>query len=319
MHRSVQALKRSLLPLAGLLALSLPAGAVAAPTAAELRVEAENKAIAPGNTYLTDTETITTDTRQPACGGTGQEKTVQGPTALGIVESASEVHEALRPFAVSDKFEFGLLVCGIGEFLASDDAFWLYKVDHVAPEVGGDQFAIRRGQQVLWYFQDTARNINTGDELELVAPARATPGDEFQVTVNSYNATGTRSPAADAVVVGPGFQVTTDGDGRATIPAEEGRLRLRAVRGADIPSAPVHVCVGANCPATLGERIFGTAGADRIRGTAGPDVVRSLRGADRVNVRGGGRDRVGCGAGGDVVIADRRDRVARDCERVRRR
>src|ERR671915_391031 len=47
-------------------------------------------------------------------------------------------------------------VCGVGDFESSDSAFWLYKVDHVAPEVGGDQFPIDRSHdEVLWYFQNT--------------------------------------------------------------------------------------------------------------------------------------------------------------------
>jgi hypothetical protein len=37
-----------------------------------------------------------------------------------------------------------------------------------------------------------------------------------------------------------------------------------------------------------------------------------------VLVRGGKRDTVRCGTGRDTVIASRNDRVAHDCERVRR-
>jgi Tol biopolymer transport system component len=53
-------------------------------------------------------------------------------------------------------------------------------------------------------------------------------------------------------------------------------------------------------------------------GTNRPDVVRGSPLNDVVRVNGGGRDRVSCGRGSDVVYADRRDRVARDCERVMR-
>jgi RTX calcium-binding nonapeptide repeat (4 copies) len=89
----------------------------------------------------------------------------------------------------------------------------------------------------------------------------------------------------------------------------------------------------------------GTARRDVLRGTPGPDVLRGLGGADvlyglggnDVLVGGRGRDRllggpgsdvvqardrardtIACGAGRDVVYADRADRVARDCERIRR-
>jgi Tol biopolymer transport system component len=53
-------------------------------------------------------------------------------------------------------------------------------------------------------------------------------------------------------------------------------------------------------------------------GTRRADTVRSSRLNDVIRVNGGGPDRVTCGRGVDVVYADRRDRVARDCESVRR-
>ena len=64
--------------------------------------------------------------------------------------------------------------------------------------------------------------------------------------------------------------------------------------------------------------IAGTPGRDTMRGTPWADVLFAGRGNDVVLVRGGGRDVVRCGLGRDRVVADRRDRVARDCERVER-
>ena len=73
--------------------------------------------------------------------------------------------------------------------------------------------------------------------------------------------------------------------------------------------------------------VVGGPGADVSRGLKGPDILidRSRRrdvllgGAarDRINARGGGRDVINCGAGRDVAIVGRNDRV-RGCERVRR-
>lgn len=62
----------------------------------------------------------------------------------------------------------------------------------------------------------------------------------------------------------------------------------------------------------------GTGGDDLIAGSALDDTVLAGSGADSVDVRGGGLDTVDCGSGRDTVVADRRDRIARDCERVRR-
>lgn len=66
------------------------------------------------------------------------------------------------------------------------------------------------------------------------------------------------------------------------------------------------------------DKLRGGAGKDRIVGGGGKDRVSGGGGKDKIKVRGGGRDVVACGGGKDLVQADRRDRVNRDCERVRR-
>src|SRR5919109_596584 len=88
-------------------------------------------------------------------------RTVQGPTALGILRYAETRVRALRPVSVSDQFSFGLFVCGIGSFRGNATKFWLYKVNHVTPSVGADHFHLKKGDQVLWYFQDTVTGQNT--------------------------------------------------------------------------------------------------------------------------------------------------------------
>ena len=89
----------------------------------------------------------------------------------------------------------------------------------------------------------------------------------------------------------------------------------------------------------------GTARRDVLRGTPGRDVLRGLGGADRLYGLGGNdvlfagrgrdwlfagsgsdvvhasdgvRDTIACGAGRDLVYADRADQIARDCELIRR-
>lgn len=65
-------------------------------------------------------------------------------------------------------------------------------------------------------------------------------------------------------------------------------------------------------------RITGTKRADLLFGGARADIVSARGGNDRVKVDGGRIDRVSCGRGFDLVNADLRDRVARDCEVVAR-
>ena len=71
---------------------------------------------------------------------------------------------------------------------------------------------------------------------------------------------------------------------------------------------------------TKGELLPGTKNADLIIPGRGKDVVDALDGDDRIVAQyDGAVDTVSCGAGRDVVNADRADRVARDCEVVGRR
>lgn len=70
---------------------------------------------------------------------------------------------------------------------------------------------------------------------------------------------------------------------------------------------------------TSADILTGGAGDDRIVGNAGKDLLRGNSGKDRIIANDGARDTIQCGAGKDMVIADRIDRVSSDCEAVRRR
>jgi Ca2+-binding RTX toxin-like protein len=65
--------------------------------------------------------------------------------------------------------------------------------------------------------------------------------------------------------------------------------------------------------------LFGDGGADRIVGGAGSDRISGGAGNDVIRAKDGTRDVIRCGAGRDTVVADRSDKVRKDCERVRRR
>jgi hypothetical protein len=65
--------------------------------------------------------------------------------------------------------------------------------------------------------------------------------------------------------------------------------------------------------------VLGADGNDHIlTDDRGHDRVFGGNGNDLIESAGGSRDVISCGAGRDTVIADRLDRVAADCERVRR-
>ena len=67
------------------------------------------------------------------------------------------------------------------------------------------------------------------------------------------------------------------------------------------------------------DSVDGGGGNDTIIGGLGRDLLLGGAGYDTIQARDGERDRVRCGPNFDVVLADKRDDVARDCERVDRR
>lgn len=93
----------------------------------------------------------------------------------------------------------------------------------------------------------------------------------------------------DQVWAGTGDDHANGGDGEDTLLGGAGDDGLAGGRGDD--------------------RLFDDSGRDRLNGGPGNDLFSTVDG----NV-----DQIRCGAGRDTVMADRVDRVARDCERVRR-
>jgi hypothetical protein len=299
------------------LAAAGPAGATSIPV--DLRVEGAAGRALTAARYFTDTTRIKTANQPPNCNGSGATKRLAGSTALGTLVDGALVNRRLDPLLVSDEFSFGLIVCGAGgDNAGGTSSFWLYKVNHVSPEIGGDAFKVDSGDEVLWYFVDGTRN--SGDELGLTAPIRAVTGTEFPVVVSAYDFAGKVRPVAGALVTGGATDVRTDADGIAHVRTDrEGTKTLRATLDPNIPSAPTKVCVDddlSRCPAGRSGRIWGSRRGEHILGSAGRDSVLAGRGGDLVLVRRGNVDKVRCGKGRDTVLAGRRDRIARDCERV---
>jgi hypothetical protein len=243
-------------------------------------------------------------------GGSGARVKLPGPTALGAVQDASATARAVRPLSVTDAFDFGLGVCGIGGFQAQGSASWYLKHNHAGAQVGGDQLAVKKGDEVLWYL---APSFPYPPELGLDAPARVEPGERFEVRVLAYADDGTPTPAAGASVGGS----TTDADGRATLQLDSAE-RLQARRGADIRSNEAVVCVTPVSECGPQQTIAGTGKPDKVKGTKLADKIKAKARNDKVKARGGGPDRVNCGTGKrDVAIVDKRD-ATKACEKVRR-
>ncbi|MBA3330446.1 MAG: hypothetical protein H0T39_06155, partial [Actinobacteria bacterium] len=104
------------------------------------------------------------------------------------------------------------------------------------------------------------------------------------------------------------------------------RTTRRGTAAADVlrGGAGVDVLLGLGGNDTLhggagNDRLLGGDGADSITGGTGQDTIEGGRGADMIQAADRQLDLVRCGPGRDRVVADRIDRVARDCEVVRRR
>ena len=187
----------------------------------------------------------------PGTGGSGKSVTVKGPTALGALAQAAKSTPSLRPLLITDAFDFGLGICGVGNSKVSGKASWYLKVNHKGATVSGDAVKLRAGDEVLW---DLAPSFPYPNELDLEAPERAETGVPFEVRVFSYDEKGKRKPVAGAKVAGAAAPVVTGADGRATVTLVATSPQyaiLTATHGKEIPApaAPVYVCVAGSCPA----------------------------------------------------------------------
>jgi hypothetical protein len=162
-------------------------------------------------------------------GGSGKAVKIKGATALGLLGQAAKSTAALKPLLLTDAFDFGLGICGVGGYSATGKLSWYLKVNHENPELGGEAVKLKAGDEVLWALEA----YPYPKELALVAPFSAHPGEPFQVSVFSYDDKGKKKPAAGARVTGASGP--TDAAGHATVTLTESEV-LRATRGKDIPS-----------------------------------------------------------------------------------
>jgi ABC-2 type transport system ATP-binding protein len=178
-----------------------------------------------------------------------------------------------------------------------------------------------------------------GEQHELTMPleriaSRSTPqGYELQIvagtTVYDIQRSAGFIDVAEAHVTLPVSEpVGGGGDGPDCTSPEKGTNGKDRIRGTEGPDA---IAGGAGRDRLKGRAgddcLAGQTGGDRLGGGRGEDLLKGGKGSDRISggasddilrARGGGRDRVRCGAGRDLAKVDRADRV-RGCERVRRK
>jgi hypothetical protein len=236
--------------LALVLSLSIAAGAAAKGFSADLRVVGSGGKILSEKTETTKTTSVKTSPKATCfgkgTGGSGDSVSIKGDTALGLLAKASLSTGALKPLLISDSFDFGLALCGVGSSVAKGSTSWYLKINHKAASVSADAAKIKAGDEVLFALAESdPKTYAYPDELYLSAPKTATAGKAFTVTAYSYDDKGKRKPAAGVTV--SGASGPTAADGKTTVTLSKPRLLL-ASDGDLIPDRAA-VCVGGKCPA----------------------------------------------------------------------
>lgn len=232
------------------LSLALATGASAAGFKAELRVVGSGGKTLVEKPVATATTTVKTSPKAECfgkgSGGSGGPVTIKGNTAMGLLARASKLVATLRPLLISDSFDFGLALCGVGKSVAKGSSSWYLKINHKSLSVGGDVAKIHPGDEVLYALVKTeAPSYKYPEELVLTGPNAVKAGVPFKVRVFSYDEKGKSKPAAGIKVTGA--SAPTGVDGRTTVTLSK-PAQLIATGAGEIPSAREPVCVGGKCP-----------------------------------------------------------------------
>lgn len=223
---------RRFLLLASLLVLVLPAAALAAPTAVDVRIEGKSSTIFFGP-VTTDGKVITTDSggTHPCDGSNASPPVGPGPTPTSALDDA-----AIKGGFTWDGPWFGT------DFFASRIAdesenppseFWGVFVNGAMLAVGGCQHILKANDEVLWAYDA----FSMAGALKLTAPANAKTGDPVDIRVTD-RATG--APIAAASV----GSAATAADGTATLLFDDpGVYTLKADKDGYIRSREVRVCI----------------------------------------------------------------------------
>jgi hypothetical protein len=225
---------RRFLFLASAFALAIPAAASAAPTAVDVRIEGQTSTIF-NQPVTTDGKTITT-----TAGGT---HLCDGSTAAPPVGPGPTPNSALDDAAIKGGFTwdgpwfgtdfFASRIADETESLA-DGHFWGVFVNGSMLPVGGCQWILNPGDEVLWAYDAFSK---TGGALTLTGEEATQTDRPLRVRVTK---TGTTTPVAGATV----GSATTGADGVALVPFDKiGIYRIKADKDLFVRSDEIRVCV----------------------------------------------------------------------------
>jgi hypothetical protein len=183
----------------------------------------------------TGSTTVKTSRKAGCLGGSPSNgrRQIPGATALGILQQASEKAKQIRPLLLSNAFDFGLGVCGIGDAVAGGEQWWVLKHNHASASAGGEGTVLERNDVALWYLSESY-NQATPSELYLKAPGVVKKKKSTRVRVLAYDDAGKRRPVKAAKIRGTNAR-PTDSRGYTTIRLKK-KSRLIARSSGLIPS-----------------------------------------------------------------------------------
>lgn len=153
--------------------------AQAAPVTVKVRIEGATKTLFEGP-VTTDVHAVTGDSTGPhQCDGTnGGANATPGPTATDALDDAVR-HAGLTWAGSFDPSFSDFIINRIGPDSATSSRFWGYAVQGKQPTVGGCQFELSSGQEVLWAYDI----FSDKHLLGLSGPKRVRAGKPFLVKV----------------------------------------------------------------------------------------------------------------------------------------
>jgi Ca2+-binding RTX toxin-like protein len=229
------------------------------------------------------------------------------------------------------------VLSGVGLSGGLDRAVLIQPTDTAAQDPGGGDGGGSTASRCLARIANVVRGNASRNVI------RGTPGVD-RILAGAGKDRVNALPGNDCVNLGPGADIGGGENGNDLVQGGGGKDRITGGLGNDRlggGSANDRLTGGPGRDRGNGDRgndrAIGGRGNDRLSGGAGKDLLSGGpsndrlnagpgrdrlsggTGRDRINTRDGKRgDRITCGRGRDTVIADRGDRVSRDCERVRK-
>jgi hypothetical protein len=147
----------------------------------------------------TGTTTVPTRARATCFGGspTNGSMRIPGATALGALQDAQALRRPRRPLLLTNAFDFGLGLCGVGNAVVDGEEWWELSHNHRPSTLGGEGTRLRSGDTVLWYMAESF-NEPSPDELHLEAPDRVRSNSSVRVRVTAFNDKGRARPVRGA-------------------------------------------------------------------------------------------------------------------------